>query len=218
MNNQTMKPLLHAYVFHLTKWTPLATETDAAKFSCVAMVIAHDTVNSMLETTFTATNNCETPWTQTLGHFPHPVGSLYANQARSTSVGDLILIGRTLYRCALDGWEQLSDANIAAFIARIPTPTDQIEAHIQAINQRYETQLSFGCSGNVWSGSSDDRCWSVWANEFSDAQGHTARWGQFDTKNLPTMAQRAAETLEAWVAHLKAGRRTEAGQLSWATH
>ena len=218
MNTETTT----AYLFHRTNPDFLGMQpVVAGEFAAIGYALLKGDHTAILERFFEATNsandhawlspnhastftpyagvNCEDPMTT-------PIGQVFVNRARSTSTGDVIVIGNSVYRLGLDQWQLCSDVNALDFIWLIAEPQQMLQAAAHTLADRYQTKLSFGYIGNIEAGR-DDRSFMV----FYHGPGRTGRslddgWGHFEPKNLPLMAERAKTDhngkglLENWVA------------------
>jgi len=97
--------LMKAIVFHQTDFTGWEVDTFACMTDYIAVAIVesdqYEDVKDFLEHVFERTNSFDSPWTQNAGVVP------IVDKARSTSVGDLAWVDKTMYACKSIGWEKI---------------------------------------------------------------------------------------------------------------
>jgi hypothetical protein len=79
---------------------------DVPRTVAMVKVLKTDTLNKKLETAFVKTNSINDAWWNNEG-----VTKMFPDGAcRSTSVGDMVLVGKDKYVCSSSGWKTLEAA------------------------------------------------------------------------------------------------------------
>ena len=80
---------------------------DVPRTVAMVKVLKTDTVDAKLETAFVKTNSIDDAWWNN-----EEVTKMFPDAAcRSTSVGDMVLVGKDKYVCSASGWKTLEAAD-----------------------------------------------------------------------------------------------------------